>query len=203
MAEEMMYGVSSAEELVSVPIQGGKHENVKITEIVKEEVGEKNIPTITFKFTFPDNKTFTHREFPINRESIVKNISKFRGATVEEVVERESKKLAASIIHIMSSFVTQDKLIFKATGWEDYIDKMIEIAGTAYEGHTFRCKIVYNKKGFPTFPRTMASPWFLNMKDPDTIVVNSRDNVTPPTPTPEKDIEMPPEKVAQDEDLAF
>lgn len=206
---EFKYGVSSVENLVQSPVSAGKHENVKITEILMEEVGDNKIPTLTFKLSFSDGKTLTHREFPINQESIAKNISKFRGATVQEIVERESIKLAASIIHIMSAFVPQEKLIFEADSWKDYASKMVEIAGTAYESNLFRCKVVYTKKGYLSFPKTTVSPWFQNMEEPDTITINPKyDKVVPPAPTAEAQLEasnddLSASPLAADEDLAF
>jgi hypothetical protein len=187
---EMKYGVASLDELTPAPVNAGKHTNVRLTEIAFEEVGEKKIPTLSFKFQFPEGKTFTHREFPVNSESIAKNIMKFRGASVKEIVERETNRLAASIIHIMSAFVPKEHLVFIANSWEDYCKKMVEIAGTSYEGQLFRCKVVYTKKGYLSFPKTTVSPWFQNMQDPDTITVNPKwDMVTPPVPTNEAKLE--------------
>ena len=208
---EMKYGVTSAAELIQAPVSAGKHENVKITEISVEKVGTNNIPSLTFKFAFPEGKTFTHREFPVNRESIQKNIMKFRGATVDEIVERESTKLAASIIHIMSAFVPQQNLMFTANSWEDYAQKMVDLAGTAYEGQTFRCKVTYTKKGFLSFPKTTVSPWFQNMEEPDTITLSTKwDILVPPVPTAEAkleataaDLESGDLSISADENLEF
>lgn len=184
-----MYGVKSTADLVKEPVIAGKYEGVKIVEISKEAVGQNNIPTITFKIKVGD-KIHTHREFPVNRETIAKNISKFRGKTVEEVVQAEGTRVTASIIHIVSSFVPVDKLLFEVETWEEFIDKVIEIAGTSYETEEFRCKIVYDKKGYAGFPKTTMSPWFQNMKTKDTIVINPKyDKMIPPAPTKEMELE--------------
>lgn len=205
-----MYGVSNENELIQSPVNGGKHENTRITEIAVEKVGkDQDIPTLTFKFAFEGGSTMTHRAFPVNQESIARNISKFRGKTVQEVMETEMKRTAAGIIHIMGAFVPKEKLLFVASSWEEYIGKMVEIAGTAYESETFRCKTVYDKKGYVGFPKTAFSPWFQNMKDADTITINPKyDVVVPPAPTQEAnldagDMEMTSTVTAGDEDLAF
>ena len=205
-----MYGVNNANDLIQSPVSGGKHENVRITEISVEKVGkDKDIPTLTFKFAFENGSTMTHREFPVNQENIAKNIMKFRGKTVKEVVDSEIKRTAASIIHIMSGFVPKDALLFMASSWEDYISKMVDLAGTAYETERFRCKVVYQKNGYAGFPKTAFSPWFQNMKDPDTITINPKyDVIVPPAATPEANLDAGDVNVgapisAGDEDLAF
>jgi hypothetical protein len=185
-----MYGLTNASELSQKPVSAGKHEDVSIIEITKEDVGEQKIPTITFKFGFPDGSTFVHREFPVNRENIVKNISKFPGKKVEEVMAQELKRTSQSILHIFTSFIPVDKLIFVADSWEDYITKLIDLAGTAYESQRFRCKIVYTKKGYLSFPKSTVSPWFQNMEEADKITINTKwDILTPPAPTKEADLE--------------
>lgn len=193
MSEQMMYGVQSLDELnINTPPSGGKHDNVEIVEISKEEVGDNKVATLTIKLKFEDGKNFTHRFFPVNRENIVKNIAKFGGKSADEVIKTESLKLAGAIIHVLSSFVPADNLVFGADSWDDYVSKMIEIAGTAYEGQKFRCKVVFGKNGYATFPRSAVSPFFQNMKDPDTITINPKyDKIVPPTPTKEMDLDAP------------
>lgn len=209
-----MYGVNSLSELIKTPLKAGKHENVKIIEISAEVVGkDTKVKSLGFKIVFPDDVTHIHREFPVNRENIAKHIAKFKGATVEDVVRKEQIATSARIIHIMSSFVPQDKLIFTVNSWEEYIDKMVEIAGTAYESETFRCKVVFDKRGYSGFPKTTASPWFQNMKEIDTIVINPKwDNMVPPVNTSEKKLEAieaqaeldsPSTLSVDDEELAF
>ena len=191
---QVSYGADSAEELIVKPLKPGKHEHVKITEIVKEKVGASNIPTLTFKFSLPENKTFTHREFPVNPENIVKNISKFGGKSAQEVIAQETRRTTASILHIFSAFVPQDKIIIgKVESWEQYIDKMIDIAGTSYEGQEFRFKVLYAKNGFLSFPKSVINPWFQNMEVADTITINKYDmkGMTPPAPTQEMNLDAP------------
>ncbi len=208
-----MYGANSEKDLVQVPVSSGKHENVKITEFTTDRTQSGTL-TLLVKFQTADGKAFQQRFFPVNAENIRKNISKFRGQSAEQVIEDQTRRVSAQITHILSAFVPKQNIFFTADTWEEYIEKVVEIAGTNYESELFRCKLVYNKSGYIEFPRSTVRPFFENMKEKDNITINPKyDNITPPAATDEDSLEPNAEvtdvdlnvdsSAVQNEDLIF
>lgn len=145
-----MYGISKDNSSRTVSyLPAGIHEDVKLDRITKEPAKEGSNQT-TLRFHFSSNgEKFVYSEFQVNEEMVKKYPGKF---SVEQALENAYNNLGDRIYHILASFVPQEALDFKSNSWDEFCDKVINIAGEAFKPERFRIKVVYNKAGFTTFP---------------------------------------------------
>ena len=152
-------------------LAAGKHTDVKLVRIAKENSKKDGSGSEVLRFHFEKNGyLFTHTEWPIKE-----------GAKPEAF-----QYLSGRIKHILGAFVPKEKTVFRITetnpdrAWNQFCDKVIEIAGKAYEGKLFRLKIVLNNSDFTTFP---GFPVFMqDMKEPDGIKFGPKDRIVAHTP---------------------
>ena len=185
-----MYGISEDVLQENKSLQPGKHENVKLVSIVKEGAKKDGSGQTVLRFYFDKQGcNFIHTEFPIDENRIKENNRNNANSKItdDEAVTKAYKQLSRNISHILGSFVPKDKIVFSISekdpekAWDQFCDRVIEIAGKSYEGNLFRLALVYNAKDFPIFKKI---PVFMqNMKEPDAIKFNPQwDRLTPLAP---------------------
>jgi hypothetical protein len=185
-----MYGISEESFNESKYLVAGINENVRLVSIVREASKKDGTGQQVLRFYFDkQGYSFVHTEFPVDEQKLIdlnraKSDSKLTDA---EAIKKGYTALSRNISHILGTFVPKDKIIFDITeknpekAWEAFCDKVIEIAGKAYENHLFRIALVYNSKDFVTFKKI---PIFIqNMKEPNAIKFNHQyDRITPLAP---------------------
>jgi hypothetical protein len=181
-----MYGLSTDSDVTIKNLGAGKHENVTLVKISKEPLSSKDPESqIVLKFYLEkDGYSLSPAEFPINEERILA----WANANAE-TVKKEYKYQESRIFHILGTFIPNAKLVIPQTAsWEDYLDALVALAGEAFVGESFRCKLVYRGKNVG-FPKLAWKPFFQNMKEPDGITIDPQwDNIIPPVPEGEEDI---------------
>jgi hypothetical protein len=159
-------------------MNAGITENVKLTGVEFENSKSDGTGTMVLRFFFKDANaaTFTHTEFAIDAERTKQNaITWGKAEEAEEMVEREFQAQGERIKHILSCFLTNDKLVFaKTSSWEGFCNGIKEMLGLAYEGVLVRVKIVYNKKDYLMFPKRAISPFIQAMSVPNGLRINAK-----------------------------
>jgi len=185
-----MYGIEESNFSESKYLVAGIHDNVKLVSIVKEGAKKDGSGQLVLRFYFDKQGcSFIHTEFPVD-ENKIKQLNSANAnskVTDTEAVKKAYNQLARNVGHILRAFVPKDKVIFNISvtdptkAWEAFCDKVIEIAGKAYETELFRIGLVYNNKDFPIFKKI---PTFCqNMKEPNAIKFNPQyDRITVQTP---------------------
>lgn len=185
-----MYGITEDNFNESKYLAAGIHENVKLVSIVREGAKKDGSGQQVLRFYFDKlGYSFVHTEFPIDENKIKEMNSSNDKSKLsnEEAVKKAYTALSRNVSHILGTFVPKDKIIFNIKesnpdkAWAAFCDKVIEIAGKAYEGQLFRLGLVYNNKDFVIFKKI---PTFIqNMKEPAAIKFNAQyDRTTPLAP---------------------
>lgn len=183
-----LYSITENTKTGSALMQPGINENVKIVDIVRENSKQDGTGAEVLRFYFEDENggTFNHTEFPID-EAHTRTLAKSWKQDPDQLVKKTSEDLASRIKHILSAFMPPESIIIKdATGWEDYCDKVVALAGKLYQGQLFRIKVILNKKDFNTFPKVPVSPFVQNMEEKNSMFLNPKyDRVVPNAATKE------------------
>lgn len=165
-------------------LAAGKQENVTLTKI-KYEPAKAGSELFVLRFYFEkDGKEFTHTEFPPSPQGAAA-LAGLRKVPVAQVMKETADQIGERLKHIGMSFAPDRfvKMNIKSSSWADFCQKYLEVVDNAYVGESFRLKIVYNNKGYLSFPTRAISPFIENMKDPNGIVLDPKyDKTEPPTP---------------------
>lgn len=165
----------------SVYLPGGIHQNVTLKSIDFEPAKEGAEKALRFKFE-KEGMNFIHTEFKITKEGIERAAKLFQ-KSAKEVGADEFKKQGERLKHLLVAFYPETKIQLTGDGWEDFCKKYLELAGDLFKGEQFRLKVIYNNKGYTTFPNRAISPFIQNMKQPNALVINPKyDKVVPPQP---------------------
>lgn len=142
----------------------GINENVKLIDIKYENSKQDGTGTDVLRFYFEDSDgaTFNHTEFPIDRERVVENAKKW-GEDPKDLLQREESDFGARIKHIVECFVPAEKAKVKASSFEEFCEKVIELLGESYQDVPVRLKVILNKKDFLTLPRKTFTPFIERM----------------------------------------
>jgi hypothetical protein len=161
----------------------GIQDNFELVAVRYGVVGKKEgsaAKGLMFDFKRGEKFTITHTEFPIDveRQKQYRKKIKVEGVereeTAEEAVERAFKEQATRIKHIVSKFIAEDKIIIKASSFEEYANAVIKLLGDTFKGIKLRLKLIYNNKNllsFPKFPKFVelmsVTPTQLELTDYD------------------------------------
>jgi hypothetical protein len=159
-------------------MSAGITENVKLTGIEFENSKSDGTGTMVLRFFFKDaaSATFTHTEFAIDADRTRQNaVAWGKAEEAEEMVQREFEAQGERIKHILSCFLSNDKLVFARTSsWEGFCQGVKDMLGQANEGVAVRVKIVYNKKDYLMFPKRAISPFIQAMSVPNGLKINPK-----------------------------
>lgn len=134
-------------------IPAGIHDNLELTEI-RNEISVNGNPFVEFTFVNDKGDLFKHTEFEARKTS---------NDTEETFAEKQGKQ-AARILQILEAYITdKESLKFSAADFKSFIKLAITILGDKYKGVKVRCKLVYNDKGYTTFPRYSKFTFIENM----------------------------------------
>lgn len=158
-------------------IPAGISENIKLLEIAIEPMKQDGTGGNVLKFHFQsaDGALFIHTEFPVD-EASVRQSALFAKRNPDDEIKKEYDAQARRFKHILEGFVPEDRLVIKdVKSWEDYMQKVVAVAGKAYDGILFRIKLILNNKDFERFPRIPGKGGFiLPMNAPDTLEINPK-----------------------------
>lgn len=169
-----MYDLTNEDSINYLP--AGIHTGLKLIKISKEPSKKDGTGQTVLRFTFEKEEEsdgiknkyyYVFTAFPINPDMIIERNqnnpnSKYADA---KAVENEAKWFSNKIKHILGTFIPKEKLIFKITekdpekAWDMFCDKVIEIAGTAYEAYHFDIKLVLDANDRPRFPKYSFQPF--------------------------------------------
>jgi len=184
-----MYGATKQNLTTTRQLTAGKHENVKLERIAKEPARSDGTGQTVLRFYFDiGGHKFNHTEFPVNEERVVENYYRYpkRGSMAprskEEAVEMAIENVNRRVNHILMGFLPVNEILSglsQTESWDDYCDKVVQLAGNAFESETFRVKLVYNDKGYVCFP---LYPFFIqNIKEEDNLIINpNKDRIIRP-----------------------
>lgn len=134
-------------------IPAGIHDNLEMTGI-RNEISVNGHPFVEFAFTNANGDLFKHTEFEASKSSNDTDIT---------FAEKQSKQ-AARILQILEAYISdKESLKFSAPDFKSFVKLAITILGDKYKGTKVRCKLVYNDKGFTTFPRYSKYTFIENM----------------------------------------
>jgi hypothetical protein len=152
---------------------GGIHNGVTIEKISyensKEDGTGKNV--LAFHFKGSKGETFRHVEFEVEQSD----------AKAETKVVNMSKRVK----HILSKFVPEENIVINnVNSFKEYVDAIIAIAGTAYQGKTFCIKLNYGTTSYPSkyigFPKYVG---FIS-NDADSLKIGKDELLSPPSANP-------------------
>lgn len=197
-----MYGFSEENTTVTTyaaRMSAGIHENCKLVSLTRNKLEFKNgggAEVLEVVFENEAGETFTHNEFPLDRKQVETQAKQWKQLSKPEDIKNYVKEQftlqGQYLFHMLSPFVTQQALIDgagagKVSGWEDFLDAIIETVGKSYEGVKVRIKLVLNKKDYTTFPKGVRGGGFIGrMDEPNKLSINPKyDRVVLSTPTAE------------------
>lgn len=132
-------------------LEAGIHDNVVMTGIRKATTENGN-KFIEFAF-LKDNDKASHTEWETKRTS----------QDTDETFEKKQLNQISRILQIMGCFVTEDKLSFVASNFDEFTEMVIRILGESYKNVPVRIKLVYNNKGYTTLPNYAVYTFIENM----------------------------------------
>lgn len=182
-----MYSINQETGPTTKYLDAGITENVKIVDIAAENSKKDGTGALVLRFYFEgeNGATFQHTEFAVDPEHL-KKMAKSWGADAEELIQNAINDMGARIKHILGAFMPEDQIIIDAKTWEDYISKIVALAGDLYKDVKFRVKLVLNNKDFVIFPKKTYSDFIQNMDVPNTLkIVPKYDRIVPKAPTEE------------------
>jgi len=141
------------------PLPGGIHEDVELVSIRFEDLSQNN-PIRVLRFIF--NKgglQFRYTELPINEEAISR--WNFRKSTYEETLTRKYRELGERLKHIYTALTGETRVKLESNTWEEFCKEYIDLAGNKFQDKKFAIKVVYNDKGYTTFPDRAFNPFIV------------------------------------------
>lgn len=158
----------------------GIHQNVKLIKISKEPSKRDGTGQTVLRFTFEkdvkigdniEKYYYIFTAFPLDAEKIVERNQNNPNSKWDDVkaVQNEFTWFSNKLKHILGTFIPKEKLVFKIAekdpdkAWNALCDKIIELAGTSFEGHSFEFKIVLDNNDRANFPRYSFKPFIRNM----------------------------------------
>lgn len=158
----------------------GIHQNVKLVKISKEPSKKDGTGQTVLRFTFEkdvnigeniDKYYYIFTAFPLDRDSIIERNQNNPNSKYDDTtaVKNEFTWFSNKLKHILGTFIPKEKLVFKIAekdpdkAWNMLCDKIIELAGTSYEGHSFELKLILDIKNRAGFPRYSFKPFIRNM----------------------------------------
>lgn len=183
-----MYSINAETGPSSKYLNAGIVENINLVKIVAENSKSDGTgaEVLRFYFASESGETFTHTEFAVDPEHI-KTMAKQWGNDADQMIKQAVEDMGARIKHILSTFMPEDQIIIDAKSWEDYISKIVALAGDLYKDSKYRLKLVLNNKDFVQFPKKTFSDFIQNMDTPNTLkIVPKYDRIVPKAPTEEQ-----------------
>lgn len=172
-------------------IPAGINENVKIVDIAIEDLKKDGTggKVLRFHFQAQDGALFSHTEFAVNDAEIARNASFAKKNPQEEIV-KEYQAQGSRIKHILGAFVPEEENVIDPKSWEDYMEKVLKVAGRAFDGRLFRIKLILNNKDYERFPRLPGKGGFIQpMEEPCKLVIDPKfDRIVKKEATPEADV---------------
>ena len=127
-------------------ITAGIKENIYLKNVIYDTVTDKNIEFLSFNFENENGDKFTHTEFPVYMSKPLEVMS-------AEEKERFYGDLEAKMSRIKQIVeVFKDNFIIETDTFKNLAEAVIKFLGNSYENKAVRVKIVYNNKGWTTFP---------------------------------------------------
>lgn len=166
---------------ISEQLSGGKHTGVELVSIKFEDLSATNF-TKVLRFTFKkDGMSFRHTELPVDTAVIAR--WNFKKSTYEETVARKFRELGERLKHIYTGLTGDHRINLEKEFWQEFCEQYIAMIGTRYEGKRFCIKVVYNDKGYTTFPERAISPFLVTDENQHLIKIDSQhDKVLQPYP---------------------
>lgn len=161
------------------PLPGGIHEDVELVSIRFEDLSSNN-PTRVLRFTFnKDGLQFRYTELPINEEAIAR--WNFRKSTYEETLTRKYRELGERLKHIYTAITGETRVKLMSNTWEEFCEEYIALAGDKFPGKKFGIKVVYNEKGYTTFPERAINPFIVITEQVGRLKIDPKhDRINPP-----------------------
>ena len=135
---------------------------------------------MVLKFDFDkDGMKFRFVELPIDTDAIAR--WNFRKSTFEETVARKFCEQGERLKHIFSCITGQHQIKLQEKTWEAFCRQYIIMVGTSYANKTYTIKVVYNDRGYTTFPDRAISPFIVGDEYKELIQIDPRyDHIYPP-----------------------
>jgi len=177
------------------PMTPGIHAGVEIGSI-KHEILSPSSPIKVLRFSFvKDGMQFRYTEFPVNEEQISK--WNFRKSSFEETVARKYRDLGERLKHIYVAITGETRVKLQSNNWDDFCNEYVELIGSRFQGKRFGIKVVYNDRGYLTFPERAVQPFIVPEDRIDMLKINPQyDKVLIP-----KQEEKMPDSENTDEDM--
>lgn len=133
----------------------GIHENVELRHIEEGKYpivygeSKKGNKFAAFHFINDKGEILIHTEYEPSDED-------------REKLENKTLNQIKRFKHIITKFVDEDKFIFEAANFEDFVNKSAAILGNNYIGKKVRIKVVLNNSDYTTLPNYV--PFIENME---------------------------------------
>lgn len=134
----------------------GISENAEMTNVSMETASNGN-SFLKFSFTAPDGSSLSHIEWPID--------------TANEGWEKKAQSQMKRVKHIMTKFLSEDKVVINANDFDGFGNQVIALLGNSYVGKKLRVKTVYSYNNYVSIPKYVP---FMETMD----VEKSRLNIT-------------------------
>lgn len=182
MSTQQGYGFNENNAVESKLMPAGINQNIKLKKVAFENAKEDGtgIEVLRFYWESADGDIFNHTEFPIDPERTRAFAREYNNDPEEEVTKQFTQQ-GNRVRHILAAFLPAEKLVLSAPTWEEYCKAVVALTEDAYANELFRIKVIYNSKGFLSFPKNSISPFVENMKAPQKMRINPKyDRTTPP-----------------------
>lgn len=179
MKTTFKYGLYNTSHEMPTRLPGGIHTGVELVSIRFEDLTSSN-PTKVLRFTFmKQGMQFKYTELPIDEDNIA--TWKFKKSNFEETVARKFRELGERLKHIYTALTSEIKVDLEAASWEEFCNKFIALTGDKYKGKRYGIKVVYNDKGYTTFPERATNAFILPEEKSGQLKIDPQhDRISPP-----------------------
>jgi len=181
MSTNFKYGLTQQTNEMPSQMPGGIHAGVELLSIRFEDLTPSN-PTKVLRFTFrKDGMQFKYTELPVNEETIAR--WNFRKSTFEETVARKYREVGERLKHIYTAITNETRVRLESNTWEEFCEEYVALTKDKYQGKKFGIKVVYNEKGYTTFPDRAIHPFIVSADQVAKLKIDPQhDHIFPPEP---------------------
>jgi len=178
---------------VLVDVQGqswmdvGIHDNVELIDVVSETSKNGN-HFLAFYFQNERGEKASKTEWEVKSSKPLEQMSEDEKSAYMTKVKNQMARVSL----IARQFINKEELLFEASSFKDFADKIKQKLENKYKGIKLRIKIVYDYNDWATLPSYVKYPWIEKMEDfPDPKVSKIKildvvDKMTKSTDTPDK-----------------
>jgi len=185
MSTNFKYELTQQTNEMPSQMPGGIHSDVELASIRFEDLTPNN-PIKVLRFTFrKDGMQFKYTELPVNEEAIAR--WNFRKSTFEETVGRKYREVGERLKHIYMAITNETRVKLESNTWDEFCEEYVLLTKDKYQGKKFGIKVVYNEKGYPTFPDRAIQPFIVAADQVAKLKVDPQhDRIFPPEPQEER-----------------